>query len=430
MKETITVIDSVMGTGKTHYIINHINTMPLDQKVIVVTPYMEECRRFNQSVTTRNLTIFDEESEGYNKKDGTKMKRFREAIFNDENIVVTHSLFLAADTDLIESIDNGSYTLILDEVLDVVEPVPKEPGDVRRLLDTKMIRVGENRKLHWMATGYAGKDDVKVRDAIETGNCYLYENALVLQQYPAEFFRAFDKTFILTYMWDSARLRVYCKANDLQCEIMAVENGERLVPYDRQREDRKAIFDLMTIHTGKRKYNHNTAKAYSGDWLRRLDSQGIQRLTEDLKNFFEKVAKAKGGEVYWSTLKEVGEKMKSRRVKVKDKNGDFVKYASGKIKTRQIGTGYNMAELHWNVRATNDWDDRRAIAYLYNRIPRNDERQYFSENGEKLNYEQLAVSDFLQWAFRSRIRKGEPIDVYLPSSRMRAALIKWVNHEI
>ncbi|MNJ69953.1 hypothetical protein D3C77_663630 [compost metagenome] len=58
------------------------------------------------------------------------------------------------------------------------------------------------------------------------------------------------------------------------------------------------------------------------------------------------------------------------------------------------------------------------------------ERAFFEDRGVSVNQDLLAVSDLLQWVWRSRIRKGEAIKLYIPSSRMRKLLYAWANYEI
>ena len=38
-----------------------------------------------------------------------------------------------------------------------------------------------------------------------------------------------------------------------------------------------------------------------------------------------------------------------------------------------------------------------------------------------------ALSNMIQFVFRSRLRKGESINLYVPSSRMRELFLKWLN---
>ena len=39
------------------------------------------------------------------------------------------------------------------------------------------------------------------------------------------------------------------------------------------------------------------------------------------------------------------------------------------------------------------------------------------------------LSNFLQWLFRSAIREGKPVTLYLPSTRMRNLLHTWLQSD-
>jgi hypothetical protein len=41
--------------------------------------------------------------------------------------------------------------------------------------------------------------------------------------------------------------------------------------------------------------------------------------------------------------------------------------------------------------------------------------------------ESFALGEMVQWIYRSQIRNGKPITVYVPSRRMRELLIDWLN---
>jgi transposase-like protein len=94
------------------------------------------------------------------------------------------------------------------------------------------------------------------------------------------------------------------------------------------------------------------------------------------------------------------------------------------------GRGFADSFLAVNARATNEYSDRWALAYIYNRYMNPHESSFFQENGIRIDESALAVSDLLQWIWRSRIRNGQPVSLYLPSSRMRSLLFAWSRYEI
>ena len=79
------------------------------------------------------------------------------------------------------------------------------------------------------------------------------------------------------------------------------------------------------------------------------------------------------------------------------------------------------------TRATNDYADRTVLIYLLNRYMKPEIEKYFLGHGVPIDKEKFALSEMLQWIWRSAIRNGEPIKVFIPSSRMRNLLLDWLN---
>ena len=49
--------------------------------------------------------------------------------------------------------------------------------------------------------------------------------------------------------------------------------------------------------------------------------------------------------------------------------------------------------------------------------------------GFPVNEDVFALSEMVQWIWRSAIREGNPINIYVPSARMRDLLTRWMNDE-
>ena len=83
-----------------------------------------------------------------------------------------------------------------------------------------------------------------------------------------------------------------------------------------------------------------------------------------------------------------------------------------------------------DLKATNDFRNKTTLAYLINLYPYPQLIQFFEMNGVELNQDLYAISELLQWIWRSAIRDGKSINLYLPSMRMRELLGKWVLGKI
>ena len=79
-----------------------------------------------------------------------------------------------------------------------------------------------------------------------------------------------------------------------------------------------------------------------------------------------------------------------------------------------------------NARATNAYSDRTAVAYMCNVFFNPILKNFFESKGVRVEEDKWALSEFLQFMFRSGIRKGEKIRIYIPSLRMRNLLKRWM----
>lgn len=100
------------------------------------------------------------------------------------------------------------------------------------------------------------------------------------------------------------------------------------------------------------------------------------------------------------------------------------------------GDGYTTGFEACNCRATNKHMGRANIAYPINWFFHPaigdffKEKGVLTEEGVKQQEEFFALTNMLQFVFRSRIRNGESINLYLPSERMRKILHNWLDGKI
>jgi hypothetical protein len=196
----------------------------------------------------------------------------------------------------------------------------------------------------------------------------------------------------------------YFKMNAIHYRIVSIQDGE-LAEHDVKREGRAELIKLIELYSGRMNETGNK-HAYSASWLRRgkRDKGRLETEKLNLKNYLKNILNAPAEFIMWSTLQEVEHSLK--------------------------GKGYANASIPVNARATNEHANKWALAYIFNRFKNPYETSFFEDNGVKVNEDLLAVSDLLQWIWRSRIRKGQPISLYLPSSRMRLLLLAWSKYEI
>jgi hypothetical protein len=145
--------------------------------------------------------------------------------------------------------------------------------------------------------------------------------------------------------------------------------------------------------------------ALSATWFKNPDNaEYISQLKKNLLNWFTNTTGARVDVKMWNAFK-----------KGKRGNSDL------------NGKGYSRSFVACNCRATNDLSDRYVLAYCVNRFAHPTLKHFFSKYNISVNDDMFALAEFVQWIWRSRIRNGEPIEIYIPSKRMRNLLKKWLG---
>jgi hypothetical protein len=396
----VKVIDSIMGSGKTEYAIKLMNESDSNQKFIYITPFLNEVKRVKESVSNRK---FHEPQSQYG--EGSKYKHFKKLIASGVNIVTTHSLFGMADDELLELLQYDKYTLIIDEVMDVVNLIELKKSDIQTLKDSKLIEIdNDDNLITWTGPeDYEGRfQDIK--DYSINGNLFFIRKSMLAWNFPAKIFSSFEEVYLMTYIFDGQLQKYYYDLHRVDYEYYTVHNKE-LIPYTNIYENRGKLKQLINIYNGKLNDIGDKDFSLSSSWFDKNKESGkVKELKNNLYNYFRNVLKAKADYFLWTTFKE--------------------------RKTSLRGEGFSKSYIVWNIRATNDYKERNMLAFCLNRYLNPIELGFFQDHDIKVDIDLLALTDMLQWIFRSSIRQGEPINIYIPSARMRNLLVDYLDCKI
>lgn len=395
----IKVIDSLMGTGKTNFAIEKIKSNP-DKNYIYITPYLDEIKRV-KSATNEFNKMYEPKYRGSSKRDD-----LHKLLKNGNNICSTHALFKKANDITREALKANKYVLILDEVMDVVEELINFTKDDFIALTVKdNLAYVENDFLVWNKDklDYDGRyNDIK--QMALNKNLVCINEKLLYWNFPVDIFQYFDEVYILTYLFDSQLQKYYYDFFDVKYTKFQIEEN-KLVKYSklREREQVKNISHLIKIYDDD-KLNAIGDGMYnmSLQWYRNDDGtlQGI--LARNLYNWFNNINRGSDANArLWTTFK------------------DFKKNVQGK--------GYTKNFISLNSRATNDYKDTYVLAYSANRFIKPTLIHFFNKKNILLNQEQYALSEMLQWIWRSRIRENKSVEIYIPSQRMRKLLKDYLS---
>lgn len=417
--EAVKIIDATCGKGKTSWGIQYMNEAPLSEKFIYITPFLTEVKRIKESVIGRK---FYEPTK--NEENVTKLESLKNLLEKGENIVSTHSLFLNIDDEIVKLIFLQDYTLILDEVMNVIEQVPIKQDDIKVLLQAKtdnnepFITVKENGYVKWNHREYAGDRFSHIKHLAYTNNLIIHNNMAMYWTFPATVFKAFKDVYILTYMFYGQLQRYYFDLFNVKYKFHSVnfniEVGKyELTPYVRPTQE-KELLELKEkiriyykVRQDKKDLNAigEEAGAFSSSWIKRHlnDKSILKMITDNAYNFYRNKCQAKSSKVMWTCVKEF-----EKNLAVPKAKKQFVEVT---------------------CRATNNYVERDTLIYLANRYMNPVTKQFFKSHDIRVDEDLWALSELIQWLFRSAIRNGEAVNLYIPSSRMRELLEKYLNGE-
>lgn len=421
----ITVVDAPMGKGKTSWAIEYMNKLgkdPFRSKVVYITPYLDEVKRVKDSVNTIDLI---EPELKYKDGKSTKLTHLKDLLKVGADIISTHAMFRNVDDEIIDLLNNIGYILILDEVFQVIENIKIKKNDLKLLLSSEwIVPVEENKKgLYKWNYGVAPNDDTDfeyIKGYADTKNLYIFNNTALYWTFPSNVFKLFRSVYILTYLFEAQIQSYYYKLHNIEYTTMTIDciNGsyklvECLDDYDLDFKNK--MKKLINVYEGDLNVNYLPKKNHKGkertylssSWFKKRDKVSIKErviLKNNMDNYFRNICKAKADNRLWTTYKSSQDDLKGKR--------------------------YSKQFLSYTTRATNQYKHIENMAFMLNLFMNPNEVNYFIGQNIKINEELLAISDMLQWIFRSSIRDDKPINIYIPSSRMRNLLNNWLNNNI
>jgi hypothetical protein len=127
----------------------------------------------------------------------------------------------------------------------------------------------------------------------------------------------------------------------------------------------------------------------------------LNTLKKNVLNYFTNKVKTNSKENMWTTFKESRDALS--------------------------GQGYTKGFVAVNARATNEFANKKFLAYCVNVYLNPLVKQFFINRNIEVKEDEYALSEMIQWIWRSRIRNNEDIYIYMPSSRMRNLLNSWLE---
>ncbi|MBM7565762.1 DEAD/DEAH box helicase family protein [Paenibacillus sacheonensis] len=399
----VNVVDAPCGYGKTSWAIQYMSLADTGyHRFIFVTPFVKEVGRVKEIVTNR--TFFEPVTD---KTGMTKLEDLHRLLGEGKDIATTHALFKLANAETRELIRINNYTLILDEVMDVIEQVPLKKNSLDLLLSGNTIEIVPDdnglKYIRWMDDKKGWDTDYNyLKSMALSGNLMFCDSSALIWNMPCEMFKLFEEVYILTYLFKGQLQRYYYDLHGIKYRYLSVfkdESGYSLEPYtDRRINDKSHLQELVSVYEGHLNSVGDKTTALSTSWFEKATNKElVTSLKRNTYNYLTNYCKAKISTSLWTVVKG---------------NND-------RIKKMVMPRGFKDAFIPMTMRATNDYIDKHHLVYLMNRFMNPIEKKFFEQYGVSVQQDTWAISELIQWVWRSRIRTGQSIQIYIPSRRMR-----------
>ena len=389
----IKIIDAIMGSGKTH---NAIKKMKKHSgNFIYVTPFLEEVKRIIKNVpnvvepqVSYDYDIIEEEYKAVYKREN-----LLRSVIKCQNLATTHSLFQKLHKNDYRFFSD--YDLILDEVITPIKDLDMKLADIQIALGQDLIIVNDKTgEVTFIKDEYDGDKFYELKKYCETANVVYVNEKLLVSVFPPEIFKSFKSVTVLTYLFEGSLLASYFDYYNIKYKIEKASKKDEL-------KEKAKIKSLLNVYIGKYNDIGNAKNAFSVNWLKNKSNKELKKISTQVKNLICRKFKTNSNETCFTTFKAYKSKLK--------------------------GDGYANGFIPVNERATNKFSHKKTMIYFANRFLNPNVKRFFEDGNIKVNEDKWALAELVQWVFRGAIREGKPMNLFIPSKRMRTLFLEWLN---
>lgn len=332
------------------------------------------------------------------------------------NISITHALYSSIRKEHLFYIKKNNYTLILDEEVSFIEPLGDgyTKSDFEYLRSLNQITVEEsNGRLVWIGDNI-GSDTkyTKLANMCRLGMVYQAKRSehIFVTQLPMDLITSAERVILLTYLFNGSILDSFLKMK-----------GIGVVPFTEVNlltKSKKDFRDLIEF-VGDRQVKDFASDSLSSTWYRNTANQAdASRISKAIRAVGVS-NKVTGKDLLWCTPSSLARPKTKSAKKISAKG-----YGAG---TGDIEDGIaDGCFLACTSRATNAYRNRSVLVHAYNRFPHQTVSAFLQDYGVPVDPNNFALSEILQWVWRSQIRDGKPIKLCILSKRMRRLFQEWL----
>jgi hypothetical protein len=406
---TVNIIDYPCGFGKTEAMIAIINKR-VGLKFLIVVQTLSEVDRVLEGTKERPLVS----PEGPESTQLTKGQQLEDFIVSGASIVITHALYERAGV-LARQGGLSDYNVFIDEVPNAVSLGRKvslesfqefyiDPGYCE--MNASGLVVATKKGIE-QAERLVEVLDAKTMEAIFSGRLFHDQKDHLIQTLPVYLFTHPLSVAVLTFMPEGSLFTQFLNKSVIPYKVLKGTNATGVF----KRNARKNLtIDTIAVL-------EDLAFSFSKQEKYAATSKEVTKVTVALKNLKQRKLVGISLEDIMITCAKSNWYHTTRRKSDVTRAGPFSKNSR------------MFKDINWvpnTTRGTNNYAHCSHAIYLYEQNANPILLRWLGAD-TKVFKALYALSEMVQWIWRTRVRRGEPVHVYMPSKRMRGLLQAWLT---
>lgn len=410
------LLDRPCGSGKTTEMIKSFKP---DQRYLVVVQLRSEIERIIEEAAI----VFEQPEE--TKTYRTLKAHLRALLQEKKSVVTTHALYNEIQGFVREGLLDD-YIIIIDEVPDVLRTIS---GASKRSLEALYVGAGYVDIASDGRITPTPKWDEEVEQVADTlkpqlyhlansGMLYRVDGKFIVWSYPTELLTAGLSVTIMTYLAKGSLLYHYLKKQDI-----AFVHDEDVAAVAKARQQAR---DLVEVRPIRRLWEQKFSYTAQGECVGGGGSKPVaSKAACDVAATLRDLKRGPLAEVPLDELLIVCRK------------DCWYLHGDDHPNTRKQGPfakGTKMFKgVTWlpnTTRGTNDYAHATHMIYLYDQYVHPVYLRFLGVEDTKAFSEQYALAELVQVIYRTAVRRGEKVVVYIPSERMRKVFEDYRNSDL
>jgi len=409
----VTIVDYPCGLGKTNALLSLLKEKS-ELKVLVVVQTLSESDRIVSSLPEGRIYAPKEQGPNYSSK-GVQLEQL---IHQGVSIVITHSLYDKAGQIAIDG-GFGSYQVIIDEVPNTVSVIQSSLDAVsfkEFYVDTGYFSIEKDGLV--LATSEGAKEEMRLKNALDETLIKKIKSRMIyydgkknfIEVIPAALFTHTKKLIVLTFLSEGSLFLRFLLKCGIEYEVLrSINANKKFKQIATKNLSIKTIQAVNDIGFGHAKQTNYPIK-----------SKEVKTIRTALKNLKQR------------TLINVA----LEKVIITCAKKNWYKNIKGSYDLNRPGIFSTDSRMfkgaNWipnTTRGTNNYSHCSHAIYLYDQNVNPILLNWLNANNDQFKTD-FALTEMIQWIWRTRIRNGKPVNVYMPSSKMRKIIDDWAKEPL